>query len=428
MTLTLFIIFFVFLAMGIPVAFSIGLSSLFCTVFFQNSLPLNFLISKFYAGIDVFVFLAIPFFVLAGQLMNEGGLTKYIIDFSSKLVGHLRGGLAHVNILASMLFAGVSGSCIADSSGIGSILIPPMLKHGYDKDFAIAVTASSSTIGPIIPPSIQMVIYSSYAGVSIGRMFLGGTLPGVLIGFSLMVLSYIICLKRGYDEKSKRATFKEIVNSFKKSILVLFIPIILIGGIISGVFTATEAGCAAVVYALFISLVVLKSIKFRNLVNILVDSAVTTATVLIIIGFANIFGQLLVRDLFQIKIYNFFSLFFSSPYIFIFMVLLFLLVMGCFIDGSVLIILFAQPLSSIAITKFGFDPIQFGVVFVMISLIGAITPPVGTLLFVNCSIAKTDLMEASHLILPFVLVLFAVCLLCAYIPFLVTYIPNVLMP
>lgn len=426
MIIYLFVSLIVFIVLGVPIVFSIGLSSLSGIILFGSGLTLNFIISKLFAGMDTFVLLAIPFYIMAGELMNRGGLTKSLVEFSSTLVGHLRGGLAHVNILASMFFSGISGSCIADSSAIGSLLIPAMTEQGYDKDFSVAVTASSSVIGPIIPPSIQMVLYSSVTNVSIGAMFMGGILPGILIGFSFMFLAYLICLKRGYKQKDKRASLNEIFKALKHSIWALFLPVVIIGGIISGIFTATEAGVVAVVYSFFVTFIILKSLTLKDLPKIIIDSSVVTTIVMLVMGIGNVFGQLLLRHLFHEKIFVYFNSLMLTPAMIVIIMSLFLLFMGCFIDGAVLIILFAGSFSKIAL-GLGFDEIHFGVIIVIVSLIGALTPPVGDLLFINCAIAKTSLAEASRIIWPFVLVLYLICILCLYFPGIITYIPNLLM-
>jgi len=426
MLIYLFVSLFIFISLGIPIVFSIGLSSLTELLLFEKGLTLNFIISKLYEGMDSFVLLAIPFFILAGELMNRGGLTKSLVGLSSVLVGHLRGGLAHVNIVASMFFSGISGSCIADSSAIGSILIPTMTEHGYDKDFSVAVTASSSVIGPIIPPSIQMVIYSSVTNVSIGAMFMGGVLPGILIGISLMFVSYLICLMRGYEQRDKRSSLDEIFKALKDSILALFIPVIIIGGIVSGIFTATEAGVIVVMYSFFVTLIIKKSLTLKDLPKIMIDSSVTTTIVMLVMGIGNVFGQVLLRNLFQEKVYIYLTSLARSPNTIVIIMSVFLLIMGCFIDGAVLIVLFAGSFSKIALSL-GFDPIHIGVIIVIVSLIGAITPPVGDLLFINCAIANIPLAKASRLILPFVLAIYFICILCLYFPGIVTFIPNALM-
>lgn len=423
MSIILFVMFFLFMAIGVPIAFAIGVAGLLVVLFFSDGLTLSFLVSKLFDGLDSFVIAAVPFYVLAGNIMSKGGLIHSIVRFAQSLIGHVRGGTAQVTTLSSMVFAGVSGSAVADAAGIGSILIPAMREQGYDKDFCVAVTASSSTIGPIIPPSIVMVVYASVANVSIGQMFLGGIVPGILVGLAIMVVNYLICVKRGYNQTSERAKLGVILRCFKESIPALMVPIIIIGGIVSGIFTATEAGVIAVVYALVIALFVTGTVGFKQLPDIFLDSAATTTVVLMVMGMSNVFAQILMRDLFNNKVYTFLTGISSSPYVILFIILGFLTMLGFFVDTSAMIILFGGIFSTIA-TGLGFDPIHFGVVMVMTCLIATVTPPVGTLLFVTSSIAKVNLAEATRVIWPYVLILFVVCVICALFPALVTFIPS----
>ena len=291
MLIALFVIFLILLFINVPVGIAIGLSSV-ATLYFFSDVPLNTVITRMYSGVDSFTLLSIPFFILAGELMNESGITDKIVSFAKSLVGHIKGGLAHVTVVTSMLFSGISGSATADASAVGSVLIPAMKKDGIDSEFAVAVTASSSAIGPIIPPSILMIIYGSVANVSIAKLFLGGILPGILIGLSLMIVVYYYANKRNYKAE-KRANLKIIINSFLNSSLALFMPIIILGGIFSGIFTSTEASIVAVVYAIIIGLFVTKKIEFCDLGRIFVKSAVTSSTAMLIIATSSIFAWIL---------------------------------------------------------------------------------------------------------------------------------------
>lgn len=420
MLLILFFSFALLLIIGTPVAFSMGLASLIALLE-HGKIPIELVPQRFFTSMDSFSLIAIPLFVLAGELMNSGGITRRIVKFSSTLVGHLRGGLAQVTVLASMIFAGISGSAAADASAIGSVLIPTMVEEGYDKDYAVAVVACSSTMGPIIPPSILMIIYGSMTGLSIGSLFLGGIIPGVMIGISIMIIAYYYARKRGYKSRTK-ATFRERWLAFRQAAIALVMPIIILGGILSGVFTATEAGVVAVVYALIVGLV-LKELKLKDMKHILVDSAITTSITLLIIAAASLFGWLLATEQFpQLLAQNLMSITNNTSIILLLLIGM-LLIIGLFIEGLAALIILVPVLAPMAI-QFGFDPIHFAVLVIVVILIGAVTPPVGLLLFIAASIAKIKLSEASRIIWPFVGAMIVVALLIAFIPSLVTFIPR----
>lgn len=416
----LIISFLLFLIVGVPIGFAMGIGSALAVVF-GGDIPHIIIPQRIFVAIDSFPMMAIPLFVLAGELMNTGGITKRIVVFSRSLVGHIRGGLAHVNILASMFFAGISGAAAADSSAIGSMLIPAMVEDGYDPDFSVAVTASSSTIGPIIPPSILMIIYGSMGGLSIGSLFLGGIIPGIMIGIALMLVAYFISVKKGYS-KDARASLKQIWQSFKKAIIALIMPFIILGGILSGVFTATEAGVVAVIYGLIIG-IFFKEINKKNIKKIAVDSAIVTATTMFVIASAQIMGWILAIEKFPQLVVDTLLTVSNNPTIIMLLILLFLFVLGFFMDGTAAIIILV-PVFVPIVNNFGFDPIHFALLVVMTVLVGAITPPVGVLLFINCAIAKIPLSEGARAIWPFVLAMITVILLCAFIPQLVTLIPH----
>jgi len=419
--LILFVIFGISMFLGMPIAFAIGFSSLVVAII--TGLPLSLLITKIFAGVDSFTILAVPFFVLAGEVMNQSGITDRIIRLASDLVGHLRGGLAHVNILTSMIFAGISGSCMADSAAIGNILIPKMISEKYPADFSVVITATSSTIGPIIPPSLIMVLYSYLTGVSVGALFLGGAIPGILIGFALMSASYVYCKIKKYGEPQKRPLFKEMIISFFKALPALVMPFIIVGGIVSGIFTATEAGSIAVVYGLFFGFIVYKTMNFRKLWKSVSKSAVLVGGLLFLVATSRIFGHLLAREQVHEIIYDFLMVISPNPMVVLLVIMVIILIMGMFIDVGPMVIMFAPTFSLVA-RHFGLNPIHFGVVFCMTALIGATTPPVGVLLFIDCAIAKIPLSKTFKIIWPFVLVLFFVCVLAAFFPNIVLFLPE----
>jgi C4-dicarboxylate transporter DctM subunit len=424
----LFSIFAIFLILGVPVAFGIGLSSL-AVIFFKGDVPISLVISKIFAGMDSFPLMAIPFFILTGELSNQSGMTQRIIQLADVLVGHrLRAGLAHVNIVASMIFAGVSGSVVADSAAMGSILIPAMVKSGYHKDYSVVVTATSSTIGALIPPSILMVLYGFLARVSIGKLFLGGAIPGLLVGVALMVVAHVIAVRRGYQIRpavTGEDGFKSIMTAIQKSFLALLIPFIIIGGIVGGVFTATEAGVIAVVYVLIIGFVIYRSLNWKKLEEAFINAAVTTTIVMLILGVTAIFGNLLARARFQSLLIDILTQISSDPQMQLLTIMGFLFVLGFFVDVTAVLIMFAPALAIVG-AKLGFDPIHFGVVIVMITLIGATTPPVGTLLFLGCGIAGIPLSRVFKIIWPFVIALLAINLTIVFFPKIVLFLPNLL--
>ena len=419
--LTILIVsFLTLLFVGVPVAFSMGLGAAIAVIA-QGSVPWIVIPQRIFVAVDSFPMLAIPLFILAGELMNGGGITRRIVDLASCIVGHIRGGLAHVNILASMIFAGISGSASADCSALGSMLIPIMKRKGYEPAFAVAVTASAATIGPIIPPSILMIIYGSITGISIGSLFLGGFIPGVLVGVSLMVAAYIIAVRKGYKAEAK-ASLNQTFVAFRKSLVALVMPGIIIGGILTGVFTATEAGVVAVVYGFIVGFI-LKELKVKDLKKIFVDSAVVTATTMFVIGSAQVIGWILARELFPQILGNALMGISNNATVMLLLVLLFLFILGFFIDATAALIILVPVLAPIA-AKYGLDPVHFAVLIVVMLLVGGVTPPVGTLLFISCGIAKVSLSEGSREIWPFVAAMLVVILLCVFIPDLITFIPN----
>ena len=293
----LFLVFFFLLIFNMPVAFSFGIAAL-TTILSSESLPLNTLVTRMFVGVDSFTLLAIPFFIAAGEIMNACGITDRIVVFSRALGGHIRGGLAHVTVVSNMFFSGISGSATADASALGSMMIPAMVKNGYDRDYAVAVSASASAMSPIIPPSILMVIYGSIANVSIAELFLGGIVPGIAVGLGLMATAYLVAGRRSYPAEA-RASLLDLWVAFKASFFALLMPVIILGGIFSGIFTATEAGAVAVVYAILVGRFVYRRLTLVQLADVLGKSAVTTSTALFVISMASGFAWLLAWQIFR---------------------------------------------------------------------------------------------------------------------------------
>jgi tripartite ATP-independent transporter DctM subunit len=424
MLIILIISLLVLLLIGVPVGFSLIGSSLIA-ILIQDTIPLQAIPQRLALGLDSFPMLAIPLFILAGTVMEAGGITKRLIHLSEVLVGHIRGSLAHVSVVSNLFMSGVSGSGVADAAATGSALIPTMVKRGYGKGFAAAILGASATVGPIIPPSIPMIIYGSLAGVSIGKLFLGGAIPGLMMSASLMIVSYFIAKKRGF-EKRQRARFKEILLAFKEAFWALLMPVIIVGGIFSGLFTATESAVIAVIYSLIIGLFVYKDLKIRELPKKILETVTMSSSIGIIIAASAPFAWVLAYAQGPAKVLAMFQNVASSTIVAMLLLMLILLVLGCFLDGMAIIII-TTPVIMPILAQFGIDPLHFGVILAINVMIGTITPPVGTIMYVALSIAKCSVVEFAREIWPFLLVLIALLVTFALVPEIVLYLPNLLM-
>ncbi len=422
MGVILLIVFLVLIAIGVPVAFSMGLVTMFACASLGGAMEI--IPTKMVMGINNFTFLCIPLFVMAGEIMSISGITKRIVEFSKNLVGHITGGLAHVNVLASMLFAGLSGSATADAAGLGPIEIEMMDEGGYDHDFSAAVTASSAILGPIIPPSMNMIIYAVAAGnVSVVELFLGGIGPGVAIGICLMIISYFISKKRNYPKSEHRATIKEIAKSFLETMPALFMPLIIMGGIMGGIFTATESAAVAVIYAIFIGRFVLRTITFKDLYQPILSAAKMTASVMFIIAVASAMGWVITRLRIPQAISQFFLAYANNKIIFLLLANILLLLIGMILDLAPALLIMTPILVPTAVAL-GVSPIHFGVLVVVNLCIGLVTPPVGMTLFVTANVAKISLSRMYKAILPFIVVELVALVLITYIPAITTWIPS----
>ncbi len=419
--LILLISFVFFLIIGVPIAFVLGLTPL-VALLTQGETPLVLVAQRIFTGMDNPVLMAIPLFILAGNIMSAGGMTQRLVNFCNVLVGSFRGGLAYINVVISMLFAGITGAAVADTSAVGSILIPAMIKDGYDSDFSAAVTATSSTIGPIIPPSIPFIIYGVLGEVSIASLFLAGFVPGVMLGFFQMAVVGYYAHKRRYP-KSSLPSLKAILKISLDAALVLMMPIIILGGILTGVFTPTESACIAVFYALFIGLFVYRDIRPRDLVKILIDTGATSSLVMLVIGTASIFSWLLAsEEIPQIVTQGILTATENKLLILLLMNALLLLV-GTFMETTASLIILTPVLLPLML-KIGVDPLHFGVIIVLNLVIGLTTPPVGVCLFIACSIGRTSLERLSRAIFPFLLASIAVLFICTYWADLVMFVPK----
>ena len=417
------IVFLLTLALGFPVAFCLGITAFIVLV--KSEVPLSLMAQRIFTGIDSFPLMAVPFFVLAGELMNRGGTTERLIRFANVLVGRIRGGLAHTNIVASMFFGGISGSAVADASAMGTILVPGMVREGYDKGFSAAVTAASSTMGPIIPPSIFMVIMGVTTGLSIGGLFAAGIIPGVLLGVSMMALSYYIAVKRNYPKDYTPITFHRLFKEFKSAGPALLAPVIILGGILGGVCTPTEAAVLAVFYALFLGVVIYRELKIKDIHDVLVSSGITTAVLLLIIGMANIFAWVLTSEQIPQKIAAAMLDITKNPYLILLFINIFLIFIGMFMEGGAAIIILAPTLLAVA-TTVGIDPLHFGLVMVLNIVVGLLTPPLGVCLFVVCGVTGLPLTLVTRAVMPFLALEFGVLLFVTYFPAMILLIPKLL--
>jgi len=410
------------LAIGVPIAWGLGISGLACLILMD--IPLNTVPQKIFSGMDIFPLMCIPFFILAGEIMAKGGLTKRLLDFAVILIGRIRGGLSLANVIASMLFGGITGSAIADSSALGSVEIPMMKENGYDAEFSAAITSASACIGPIIPPSITVVIYSmAVSGVSIGALFAAGMIPGILVGFALMGACYIISIKRNYPKRTEKVSKKEFLSGLKDALLAIMTPVIILGGIIGGIFSPTEAAAVAVIYSFVISYFVYRELKLFDLPEMFKKSGTITAIVMIIIGTSNVFGLVIAFEQLALKLEVYLR---PLGYLsFLMAINILFLLIGTFLDQNPAILILAPIFAPIA-AHLGINPIHFGIIVIMNLVIGLITPPLGEVLFIVAPLAGVSLESISKAVLPFLFVEIGVLLLVTYIPPIALWIPELL--
>ena len=418
--------FAILLILKVPITFTLAVSSIITAMYLK--IPLMAILQQMVQGVNSFSLLAIPFFIIAGEIMGEGGISRRLIEFSNVIVGRVRGGLAQVNVLASMFFGGISGSAVADVSSIGTILIPMMKKQGYKSDFSVAITVTSACQGIIIPPSHNMIIYSLAAGgVSVGRLFLGGFIPGVSLGIALMIVCYILAVKQNHP-RGGSYTWKEALRVTKEAVLGLITAVIIMGGVISGVFTATESAAVACVYAFFITFFVYREIPLSRMNKILYSSLKTLAMVMSLIAAAKAFGWLLAYLRIPALATSALLSVSDNPVILLLLINLLLLGLGCIMDMAPLILITTPILFPVVVKTLGMDPVQFGIMMMLNLGIGLCTPPVGSALFVGCAVGKIPIEEATRAMIPFYLTMIVVLLLITFIPQIVMFVPNLVMP
>lgn len=412
----------VFFLTGMPIAFAVGLAVAF-TILVWGEVPLIMNFQQMYQGIDSFTLIALPMFVWAGDLMGKGGIIDDLLVLCRVLCGRVRGSLAHANIVGSMFFAGISGSATSDTAAIGGALIPAMVQEGYDPDFSVAVTASSSVIGPIIPPSMGMVLFGSVASVSVSALFIGGILPGILLGVSLMLVAAYFSHKRNYPKNTRKYTAKEITTSVAKGLPSIVLMAIILGGILGGIFTPTEASSIAVVYALLIGTFYYKCLNGKIILKSLCDSMAMAGSVLVIVAVSYPLGWLVAMGQVPVMVSDFILSVTSNKYVVLMMMNVFLLFLGCIMDANANLLIFAPILVPIA-NQFGINPVHFGVMFVLNVIIGLATPPFGTCLFIASGIAKISMERTMKAILPFCLAEIAVLMIVTYFEPVVTFLPR----
>lgn len=421
--LFLFATLFTLLVLGVPIAVCLGGASLLY-VALSGSVPEVVVAQRMISGIDSFPLLAIPFFILAGNLMNNGGITNRIFDFAKALMGWMRGGLGHVNVGASIVFSGMSGAAVADAGGLGTIEIKAMRDAGYDQEFAVGITAASSTIGPIIPPSLPMVIYGVMASVSVGQLFVAGLIPGLLMGLALMLMIFFLARRRGY-QRDAAFSWSVLWQTFKRAIPSLFTPIIIVGGIMTGVFTPTEAAIAAVVYALFLGGVVYRILTWRRLFQVSMETIETTAVILLIVAGASIFAWILTSNQVAQQVVGLLGPLADNPVATLIIINVVLIIVGCFMETIAAITILVPVLLPLAVAS-GVDPVHFGVIMILNLMIGLLTPPVGMVLYVLSRVSSIPFERCMRGTLPFLVPLIVALLMVTFIPALSMWLPELI--
>ena len=420
MALLLVGIFLFCIAAGVPIAFSLGLSAL--AYLLVAGVPVTVIPQTMFAGLDSFVMLAIPAFILAGNLMNAGGITNWIIDFANALVGHIRGGLALTNVASSLGFGGISGTALSDTASIGSVMIPAMKKQGYGSGFSAAVTSISSTVGPMLPPSLPMIIIGTLASISIGDLFVAGAIPGVVLGLGFLLVTYMIAVKRQYP-KGRRHSVSEVGKSFFGAFWALLMVVIILWGILGGYFTPTEAAVVVVFYAFIVGKFVYKELDLKEVPGIIMDTLRTTASILILVALANTFGWILVAEGVPVLVADGILSITDNPVLITLLMMLLLLIVGMFMETIAAIVILFPVLLPIA-DSIGMDPIHFSIVMVLALMIGLSTPPVGVCLFVASQFANVKIMTTVKELVPYFVIAIIVLIIVAFVPSLSLFLPG----
>ncbi|RUR30401.1 TRAP transporter large permease [Vreelandella andesensis] len=403
----------VLLVLSVPIGVALGMTVI--VGIFASNIPVTFLAQRLITSLDSFPLLAVPFFIMAGEIMQKGSMAKRLLTFSRCLVGHITGGLAQVSVLTSLFFGALSGSSPATVAAIGGVMIPTMKKEGYSSSYAAAVNTSAGCLGVMIPPSIPLIIYGTTAGVSVGDLFIAGILPGIFVAGVLMFVSYVMARYQGHGVKENRPPIRQTMQAFKQAIHALMVPVIVLGGIYGGIMTPTEAGVVAVVYALLAEAFLLRSLTLNHLWQVLRGTALTTATIFLLIATASALGQLLLFNNVPNQIVSFLTGISENKYILMLLIILLMLILGTFMDALANILILTPLLLPVA-KQAGFDPIHFGIVMIVSVAIGFLTPPVGVNLFVGCNIANISIERLSIAVLPFLGALILALLVLAFVP------------
>lgn len=422
MTVVIVSVFTVFALLGMPLAFALGIAALSGLWF--GEISLNTLAQRMVFSVNSFPLLAIPLFMLAGELMLAGGVMSRLIDFANSIVGRVRGGLGHVTIVSGMGLSAVSGAAVASASALGSMLVPSLRKY-YGPQFSASVVAASANLGPIIPPSAAMIVYALMAGpsISVGALFIAGIVPGIILAIAMMVTCSIMAWYRGYPLTGEKLNIRNILYQTRRAFIIFMMPIVVVGGIIGGIFTATEGAGIAVVYALFVGFFVTRKLRVKDLPQILFRAAVTTSMVGALIAFASTVTFLFTLDLLPMQITTFLQGITENPYMFLFLVMLMLVIVGMFIESNAAYIMLAPIFAPLALV-YGLDPLHFGFLFVLNLVIGMMTPPVGVLLFVMCGVTRISLTSLIKEVWPFVVVQYMILALCFAFPQIVLALPR----
>jgi len=424
----LFIALLLFLLfLGVPIAFALGMVGLIIALINGIFNPIIIPHIMYAQGIDSFPLLAVPFFILAGTIMEKGGISLRLVDFAQFIVGRIRGGLAQVSVLTGMFFGGISGSAVADAAAVGSVLIPAMKSKNYDPGFSAALTAASGAMGPIIPPSIPMVIYAVIANTSVASLFLGGIVPGLLFGLVLILYSYVYARKHHYPREDVSLTLQTFWRVFQRAILPLLMPVIIVGGIFSGIFTATESAVVAVIYSFVISVFVYRELTLKSMPGILADAAKSTASIMYIIGLASFLSWVITSEQIPQQVSQVFFTISNRPWVIVILLNILILILGCFID-PVSILILMSPIALPIVQKIGMDPVHFGVIITVNICIGSLTPPVGTLLFVTSRIGNVEFFDISKAIIPMIILVIGILFLISLVPDTVMYLPRLFSP
>ena len=422
--LSLALVFIITVLMGVPVAFCLGLAGV-TFILLSEQLPLNILPTLMFGGIDSFPLMAIPFFIMAGNLMTRCGVLPQLVNLANSLVGHWKGGLAYVNILSSMFFAGVTGVAVADTAAVGSMLVPSMIKQGYTRSFSTVITAASSIMGPIIPPSVAMLIYAYVygGGISVGKLFLMGAVPGCLIGLGMMGLVFMLSFRQDFPVSSAGFHIGSIAKHTISAIPGLMVPIIILGGIIGGLFTPTEAGAVAVTYSILIGVLLTRKIGVRDIIECFLSSCRTSAVVFMLLATAKVISWILVTHQVPQTVAASFLEMTNSPHLFLFLCVSFLLLLGFFMEAVATMIMLVPVFGPVA-AAYGIEPHHFGLVVVMTVQVALITPPVALGLFIVCPIAECSIEDATRGIWPFLLLVFSIVVLVAFWPGVTAWVPR----